>query len=125
TNSIGNVIGDFHAVDYALTFGASRSYLEHWRYGADLKWANSSLYQFKGSAALVDVGINYYDTASLWDIRIVANNMGVMVKKYNPLNPAEPVPFDLQLGASKKFKHLPLRLIATVQHLYGWDIRYD
>lgn len=124
TNVIGNTIGDFHAVDYALTLGASRSYLEHWRYGADLKWANSSLYQYKGKAALMDVGVNYYDTATLWDVGITAKNMGVMVKKYDPNNPAEPVPFDLQMGVSKKFKHMPLRLIATVQHLYEWDIRY-
>jgi len=125
TNSIGNVIGDFHAVDYALTLGASRSYLEHWRYGADIKWAGSALYQYKGSAALVDVGVNYFDTANLFDIGIVAKNMGVMIRKYDPNNPSEPVPFDLQLGASKKFKHLPLRLIVTAQHIYEWDIRYD
>ena len=124
TNTLGNVIGDFRAVDYALTFGASRSYMEHWRYGADIKWANSSLYQYKGSAVLMDVGVNYYDTSSLFDIGIVAKNMGVMVKQYTPGN-TEPVPFDLQLGVSKKFKHLPLRLIATMQHLYEWDIRYD
>ena len=125
TNSVGNVIGDFHAVDYALTLGASRSYLEHWRYGADIKWAGSALYQYKGSAALVDVGVNYFDTASLFDIGIVAKNMGVMIKKYAPGTPSEPVPFDLQLGASKKFKHLPLRLIVTAQHIYEWNIRYD
>ncbi len=124
TNNVGNVIGEFHAVDYAATLGASRSYLEHWRYGADIKFANSSLYQYKGSAALVDVGINYFDTSTLWDIGVVAKNMGVMIQKYNTSNPSEPLPFDLQLGASKKFKHLPLRLIATVQHLYEWDIRY-
>ena len=125
TNTIGNVIGDFHANDYAITFGASRSYLEHWRYGADLKWAGSSLYEYKGAAALMDVGVNYFDTSTLIDIGIAAKNMGVMVQKYNPNNPTEPVPFDLQLGASKKFKHLPLRLIVTAQHLYEWNIRYD
>lgn len=125
TNSVGNVTGTFHANDYALTFGASRSYQEHWRYGADIKWAGSALGEYKAAAALMDVGVNYYDTSSLWDIGIVAKNMGVMVKKYDPTNTAEPMPFDLQLGASKKFKHLPLRLLATVHHLYEWDIRYS
>jgi len=124
TNSVGNVTGTFHASDYAVTFGASRSYLAHWRYGAAIKWAGSSLAEYKAAAALADVGVNYYDTASLWDVGIVAKNMGVMVKKYDPSNTAEPMPFDLQVGVSKKFKHLPLRLIATVHHLYEWDIRY-
>ena len=58
TNAVGNVNGEFHASDYAATFGASRSYLEHWRYGADVKWAGSSLAQYKASAALVAVGVN-------------------------------------------------------------------
>ena len=125
TDNFGNSYGDFHAVDYALTLGASRSYLEHWRYGAAIKYANSSLYTAKGSAVLVDVGINYFDTANLIDIGAVAKNMGAMTRKYTATNPAEPVPFDLQLGISKKFKHMPLRLFATIHHLYQWDIRYD
>ncbi len=125
TDPVGNVTGTFHAADYALTLGASRSYLAHWRYGADIKWAHSSIASYSASAALVDVGVNYYDTSTLIDFGIVAKNMGVTVKKYDPVNTAEPVPFDLQLGASKRFKHLPLRLFITLHHLYEWDIRYS
>lgn len=124
TDPTGNINGTFHPVDYALSLGASRTYLDHWRYGAAFKYAHSSLYQSSGAAAMVDVGVNYYDTSSLWDIGIAAKNMGVMVKKFNSANPSEPIPFDLQLGVSKKFKHLPLRLFATLHHLYEWDIRY-
>ena len=125
TNAVGEEDGSFHANDYAITFGASRTYLEHWRYGADIKWAQSNLYTARASAAAMDVGVNYYDTASLLDFGMVAKNMGVMVKKYTADNPAEPIPFDLQLGVSKRFKHLPLRLFTTVHHLYEWDVRYD
>lgn len=125
TDAIGNVEGTFHPVDYAVTLGASRSYLEHWRYGADVKLAHSSLFMGNAGAAMVDVGINYYDTSSLWDFGAVAKNMGVMLKKYDVVNPAEPIPFDLQLGLSKRFKHVPLRLFTTIHHLYEWDIRYN
>ena len=125
TDAVGNTYGDFHASDYALTFGASHQYKDHWRYGADVKLAHSDLYNYTASAALVDVGINYYDTASLIDFGAVAKNMGAMIKKYNPYNIAEPLPFDLQIGISKRFKHVPLRLFATLHHLYQWDVRYD
>ena len=125
TDEYGSQYGAFHAVDYALTLGASRTYLDHWRYGADIKWAHSALYDYSASAVLVDVGINYYDTVNLIDIGATAKNMGSMVKRYNPSNPAEPMPFDLQIGISKRFKHMPLRLFATVHHLYQWDVRYD
>jgi len=125
TDQLGNVYGNFHASDYALSLGAARSYGEHWRYGADIKFAHSALYDNTASAVVADVGVNYYDTSSLWDIGAVAKNMGGMVKKYTAGLPPEPVPFDLQLGISKRFKHIPLRLFATVHHLYEWDIRYD
>ncbi|XZF13339.1 type IX secretion system protein PorQ [Chitinophagaceae bacterium MMS25-I14] len=125
TDDVGNIYGDFKAHDYAISVAASRKYGEHWRYGATLKLANSSLYDKKESALLADVGINYTDTSSLWTIGAVAKNMGVTLRKYNPDNTAEPLPFDLQIGVSKRFKHLPLRLMATIHHLYEWDIRYN
>lgn len=125
TDNIGNEIGTFKANDFVLNIGASRQYKEHWRYGIMLKWANSSLNDKKASALLSDVGITYYDTSSLITVGVVAKNMGITVNKFNPDNPAEPLPFDLQLGISKRFKYVPLRLMATVHHLYQWDVRYN
>ncbi len=125
TDNLGNQLGTFSANDYALTLAASRSYGEHWRYGADLKLAHSDLFAGSAGALLTDVGISYFDTASLICFGATAKNMGVMTKKYNPNLPAEPLPFDLQLGISKQLKHVPLKLLMTVHHLYEWDIRYD
>jgi hypothetical protein len=124
TDDIGNQYGDVHANDYALSLAASRSYGEHWRYGATLKWAHSMLYDKRASAVLADVGVNFFDKNSLVDVGIVAKNMGFMLKTYNKGN-NEPLPFDLQIGVSKQFKHLPLRFYVTLHHLYEWDIRYD
>ncbi len=124
TDDIGNQYGDFRASDYALSLAASRSYGEHWRYGATLKWAHSMLYDKRAGAVLADVGINFFDKNALVDVGIVAKNMGFMLHNYTKGN-NEPLPFDLQLGASKQFKHLPLNLYVTVHHLYEWDIRYD
>ncbi len=125
TDVLGNQYGTFKANDYAISLGASRQYRDRWRYGATLKWAHSSLHDLKASALLMDVGVAYVDTANLITVGAVAKNMGFMVDKYNPANSSEPLPFDLQLGISKRFKHLPLRLMATVHHLYEWDVRYN
>jgi hypothetical protein len=125
TDATGNELGTFRAADYAISLTASRQYNKNWRYGTTLKWAHSRLFDNTASAVLADVGVNYFDTASLWDIGIVAKNIGFMVNNYTNSNPAEPLPLDVQIGFSKRFKHLPLRLITTVHHLYEWDIRYD
>jgi hypothetical protein len=125
TDNIGNEFGEFRARDYAISLAGSRQYNEHFRYGATLKFAQSMLYDKKASALLADVGINYYDSSSLLDIGVVAKNIGFMMSKYTSGNPAEPMPFDLQIGISKQFAHLPLRLFTTIHHLYEWDIRYS
>lgn len=125
TDPIGNQIGNFQANDFAVTLAASRKYLEKWRYGAAIKLAQSSLADQSATAVLADVGVTYMDTADLWTVGIVAKNMGGMINKYNPNNDAEPMPFDLQIGISKRLKYIPLRLMATAHHLYQWDVRYD
>ncbi len=125
TDQLGNQFGNFQASEYAITIGASKQYLERWRYGADLKFASSTLFATNtAKAVLCDVGINYYDTANLIDFGATAKNMGVMIRDYTP-GVHEPLPFDLQIGLSKQFKHMPLRLMVTLHHLYEWDIRYN
>lgn len=125
TDNLGMTNGDFKANEYAVTIGASRRYKDKWRYGASVKYAQSTLADKNAYAALADVGITYMDTTNLVTIGAVAKNMGVMLKKYNGNNPGEPLPFDLQIGITKRFRYVPLRLLATVHHLYEWDIRYD
>jgi hypothetical protein len=123
TDDVGNVLGTFQARDLAVSLGASRSYLNNWRYGADVKFAYSTLGSALAGAMLMDVGLNYLDTSSLWDFGVCARNMGVMLSKYSANR--EPMPFDLQLGAVKQFAHIPLRLIITLHHLYEWDVAYN
>jgi len=36
----------------------------------------------------------------------------------------EPLPFELQLGLSKKLAHTPLRISVVARHLEKWDLTY-
>ena len=125
TDAIGNTVGTFRGTDYALTLGASRAYGERFRYGASLKYAGSKYGEVGAGALLTDVGIVYADTAKKITIGAVAKNIGFMTRKYNPGGSAEPLPFDLQIGFSKRLEKAPLRFTATAHHLYEWDIRYN
>ena len=125
TDNTGNVVGTFRATDFAVSLGGSRAYSERWRYGGAIKFAYSSLADKVAAGLLADVGITYTDTANLIIAGATAKNMGFMVQHYSGSSASEPLPFDLQLGISKRFAHLPLRVMATLHHLYEWDVRYN
>lgn len=121
----GNSMGEVRANDLAVNLSASRSYKERWRYGATLKYAHSVLADRSAGALLADVGVTYMDTANKITIGIAGRNMGVMTKRYNPDNQAEPLPFDLNIGITKELQNLPLKIFVVAHHLYKWDIRYN
>lgn len=125
TDPYGNTIGTFRGTDFAVSLGASKEYNERWRGGVALKYAGSRLADLSAGALLADVGITYADTERLITIGAVAKNIGFMTHKYNAGNKAEPLPFDLQIGFSKRLARAPLRFHVTAHHLYQWDVRYD
>jgi hypothetical protein len=125
TDAAGNIVGDVQAQDFAIALSGSRLYKTRWTYGATMKFAQQKLGSAAGSAILGDAGIHYSDTAQQLYYGMVVKNIGVQLKKINSNASAEPLPFDMQIGVTKKFLKAPLRLSALVHHLYQWDIRYD
>jgi hypothetical protein len=123
TDAAGNVQGTFNPTDIAWQLSASRQYLERWHYGINLKYIHSRYQQYGASGLAADVGITYQDTARQLQIGLVARNMGAQLGTYVTGN-REPLPFDLQIGVSRRLQHLPLQLSATIHHLYQFDIRY-
>lgn len=124
TDFIGVTHGSVQASDFVVSLGASHAYGERWRYGAALKFANSSYAGGMASGLMADVGISYTDTANMISLGATAKNIGFMLTTFNGSG-NEPLPFDLQLSISKRFAHLPLRVMTTLHHLYEWDVRYN
>lgn len=67
----------------------------------------------------VDLGLNYYHPDREWSISAVARNLGGQLKAFE--EDYDPMPFDLQLGVSKTFKGLPVRLSATFVDLTHYN----
>lgn len=124
TDPTGQVQGTARGVDYAWNLSASRAYLERWRYGAALKVAHSALVDKRATAMLADIGVMYADTIHQWYMGATVKNAGVMVKNYEP-HVNQPLPFDLRIGVTKKFKKAPFSIMVLAHHLHTWDIRYD
>ncbi len=122
-DEFGYVTGELTPSENALTLGASYQLYEKVTLGANLKMAQSSFDLAKSTAILGDLAALYADTASGWTAAVVFKNMGAMVDFYDEKR--EPMPFDIQVGFSKKLKHLPFRFSATAHHLYKRDVRYD
>jgi hypothetical protein len=123
TDAAGNQSGNFEPVDFAVKISASRRYLEKWTYGGAIKFIHSGYDQYRSSAIAFDAGILYNDTAGLFSISVLAKNMGVQLSNYTEVK--EDLPFDLQLGITKKLADAPLGFSITAHHIHRFDISYN
>lgn len=126
SDSTGTILGEFKADEYVMHFGVAMQDKKAPRvtYGANLKFLYSTLDVNYSSALALDLAANYADTSHRWSFALLFKNIGKPIKNYSEDN-LEKLPFEIQLGVSKELKHMPLRLIATVQHLEQFNIRYD
>ena len=51
--------------------------------------------------------------------------MGTQFNTFNDNNVKEPLPFEIQAGISKKFKHVPFRLTIDMIQLQNWNLSYN
>ena len=113
--------GDFSAKDIAI--GGYFSYMLGSKVAGGLaaRFITSYIGSYNSIAAGVDLGINYYDPDTEWSVSAVAKNLGGQLKAYD--ENFESMPIDLQVGASKRFAHMPLRLSATMVDLNHLNYR--
>jgi hypothetical protein len=123
TDAAGNILGNFRATDYVVQVSASRRYLDRWYYGLTVKFISSNYGVYNSSALAVDMGINYHDTAARLQVGFTAKNMGFMIDTY--AGSAEDMPFDLQLGVTKRLLKAPLQFSVTAQRLHQFDLTYN
>ncbi|MFT3824255.1 MAG: type IX secretion system protein PorQ [Chitinophagaceae bacterium] len=124
TDASGNLLGTIKPSDYVIQASASRQYMERWHYGATLKFIHSGYGQYRSSGIAADVGVSYIDTTNLLQISFVAKNMGVQLSSYAGTEKGE-LPFDMQLGISKRLAHAPVQFSLTLHHLQQFNILYS
>lgn len=123
TDPSGNLLGEMRPVDYVVQLSASRAYLTRWRYGANFKFIYSGYGQYRSSGIAMDLGILYRDTASKIQASVLVKNMGVQLKSYVGAA-KDDLPFDLQIGISKRLLSAPLQFSLTLHRLNQFDIQY-
>ncbi|MCD4746802.1 MAG: type IX secretion system protein PorQ [Bacteroidales bacterium] len=116
--------GNFYVGESALNIGWGRQLDSSFSIGSNLKMIYSSLESYKSFGLAVDVAGSYNNTEHQLTISLIAKNIGRQLKTYNSGN-NEPLPFEIQLGLSKRLKHLPFRYSILFNHIEKWDLTYE
>ena len=115
-------IGTFNASEIAIEGIFSYELAHNLVGGITAKFINSYIGNYSSMAVGVDLGLNWFEPDYQWSVSVVAKNLGGQIKAYEE-NYGK-MPFDLQLGVSKTFAALPVRLSATLGDLTHYDYRF-
>jgi hypothetical protein len=124
TDEVGNSEGTFNAAEQAFTVGAGKQLFERLSVGANLKFINSRFENYTSAGMVGDIAFMVHDTASKVNFTFLMKNIGGQFSTYRPDN-QEPIPFEMQIGISKKLQHLPFRFSIIYHNLQRWNILYD
>lgn len=107
--------GEFSAKDIALAGYFSYLLTDRVAGGIAAKFITSYIGDYNAIAVGVDLGLNYYDPDREWSVSLVFKNLGGELKAYDETYGK--LPFDIQLGVSKRFVNTPFRVHATLVDL--------
>ncbi len=124
-DEIGITDGDFYASEMSFNLSYERQMLDsNFTVGATVKTIYSHLDSYISWGNAIDVGATYIFQKRNLCIAAVVKNMGRQWRLYDSEN-REKLPFEMQIGISKKPKHVPLRLSINYDHLEKWDLTYE
>lgn len=114
--------GEFSAKDISIAGYFSYMLTDRLAGGITAKFITSYIGDYNSIAMGVDLGLNYYDPEKEWSVSLVAKNLGGQIKAYD--DQYDRMPIDIQLGASKRFAHMPFRISATLVDLNHLDYKF-
>ena len=120
----GQLTGTFSAAEYAINLFYSRVLTSQIRTGINLKPILSSFENYNSFGLAADLGITYLSKDSLSATSLVIKNIGSQITTYYQNGDRENLPWDVQLGFSKKLAHAPVRFFVTANHLNKWNLSY-
>jgi hypothetical protein len=110
-DATGAAIGDFNSGETSLVISKSHQ-VGHFRFGANLNVAFSSIAGYRATAVLLDVGGLFVHPKKNLTVGLAMKNMGVILSDYTNSSNSK-LPIDVQLGATFKPQHMPLRFSIT------------
>jgi hypothetical protein len=72
----------------------------------------------------MDAGVSFSDSLQLFQASLVLKNMGTQLTRYEG-TAGDDLPFDIQVGITKRLLRAPVQFSLTAHHLHRFDIRYN
>jgi len=120
----GTRTGTFYSGETVFNLGWGRRLDSLFSIGSNLKFIYGSMESYSSYGLAVDVAGSYHSPDGSFTASLLAKNIGRQLKPYNG-GTIEPFPFEIQIGVSKKLKHLPFRYSVLFNHLEKWDLSYE
>lgn len=119
----GEKLGSFSSSEYAFNFSWSKELDSNFIIGSTIKPIFSNLYKNKSYGIVADISTSYNNSKRRITASLLFRNIGRQIKSYNDKN--ENLPFQIELGFSKKLLHVPFRYIIVLQHIEKFDLTYS
>jgi len=111
-DDVGTDLGTFQANDYQMVAGVSHR-IGPFALGLNLKYVNTTIYDFTASAAAVDIGGLFYVNPN-WTVGMVIENVGATLS--DPIGNLK-LPFDVKIGTTFKPTYMPFRFTLTTNRI--------
>jgi hypothetical protein len=111
----GYQYGNFNSSEYAFHISYARSFDSSLTIGGTIKPVVSHIENYTATGLLADVGVSYTTPDRLLTTSLLARNFGAQLTAYD--TQYGEVPFEIQLGVSKKLAHAPFRFSMVIQQL--------
>ena len=137
-DATGAIIRDFDATDMTFNIGWGKKItpkiktqnkgiikLDSLFYvGSNLKLMYSNYhFDYTSLGLAMDFAGIFHQPKTNLAIALLIKNVGIQLVSYTDQN-KEPMPFEVQLGFSKRLNHAPFRVMLNFSHLEKWDLTY-
>jgi len=116
------LLGSFAPLNASVNAFYSYDLSDRWRGGISFKMLYAHFAEYSSFGIGVDAGLSYFDPEKEMSFGIALKNIGAQLKTYDSRR--EKMPWDIQLGITKKMNHAPLRFSATAMYLNQWKFGY-
>lgn len=120
TDTSGNLTGDFRVQDAAFTLGYAHNINDFFTVGVNVSYVSSRIENYRSSAILADLGVVFHDIDYDTNVSLVVRNLGSQIEPFESRE--EKMPFQVNLGFSRKLEEFPIEISAALNNLQQWDI---